>query len=451
MTVGDLRRVSIKFGSGKSLRTAAIAGTAVLALTLSACGSKGGDSNTSAGAGTTGQTTAEQTGGGAAGSGAAGSGAAGSGAAGAGGQSSAGGAAGSGAAGSGVAGSGAAGSGAQGSAAAGGEQTAPSGPVTVPADFKACMVTDTGGIDDKSFNASAWAGLQEVTGGKDSQYVASKSESDYQTNINSLVTGSCSLVFTVGGLMADATMAAAKTHPKQNFVGIDFAGNGSNIKGLEFDSSQAGMLAGYLAAGYSKTGVVATYGGLKIDPVTIYMDGFVEGVQKYNADNGKNVKVLGWDEAKQDGSIAGSFTDQNKGKQLASNFINQQADVLFPVAGGTGLGSAAAAQAAGDTAVIWVDADGYTSAPQYKSVFLATAEKNITGAVKVAIEQAAGGKFDPSNYLGTLANGGVGLSSFHDFEDKVPAELKTQLQTLEQDLASGKVTTNSPAAKKLTK
>lgn len=441
MTVGDLRRVSIKFGSGRSLRTAAIAGTAVLALTLTACGSKGGDSATTAGAGTTGQTT-EQTGGGAA----AGSGAQGS---------TGGGAAGSaapvsGAQGSGAQGSGAQGSGAQGSGAAGGE-TAPSGPVTVPADFKACMVTDTGGIDDKSFNASAWAGLQQVTGGQDSQYVASKSESDYQTNINSLVTGSCSLVFTVGGLMADATMAAAKTHPKQNFVGIDFAGNGSNVKGLEFDSSQAGMLAGYLAAGYSKTGVVATYGGLKIDPVTIYMDGFVEGVQKYNADNGKNVKVLGWDEAKQDGSIAGSFTDQNKGKQLASNFINQQADVLFPVAGGTGLGSAAAAQAAGDTAVIWVDADGYTSAPQYKDVFLATAEKNITGAVKVAIQQAAGGNFDPSNYLGTLANGGVGLSSFHDFEDKVPAELKTQLETLEKDLASGKITTNSPAAKKLTK
>ncbi|MDQ2846851.1 MAG: BMP family ABC transporter substrate-binding protein [Actinomycetota bacterium] len=310
------------------------------------------------------------------------------------------------------------------------------------------MVTDTGGIDDKSFNQSAWAGLSTITGGEKSQYVQSKAESDYPPNISSLVSQKCSLLFTVGGLMADATAAAAKANPKQDFVGIDFPGNGTNVKGLQYNTAQAGMLAGYLAAGYSKTGVVATYGGLKIGPVTIYMDGFAQGIDVYNKDKSKSVKLLGWDPKAQTGSFAGSFTDQNKGKQLANNFLQQNADVIFPVAGGTGLGSAAAAQAAGNASVIWVDSDGVLSAPQYSSVFLATAEKNITGTVKLAVQAASTGKFDATDYVGTLANGGVGLSPYHDFDSKVPADLKAGVAQLKADIISGKVKATSPAQPK---
>ena len=95
----------------------------------------------------------------------------------------------------------------------------------------------------------------------------------------------------------------------------------------------------------TKTGKVATFGGLNIPPVTIYMDGFWEGVQYYNKQKGKNVQVLGWDENKQKaGTFANSFTDQNKGKQISQAFIQQGADIIFPVAGGTGLGAGAAAQ-----------------------------------------------------------------------------------------------------------
>lgn len=301
------------------------------------------------------------------------------------------------------------------------------------------MVTDTGGIDDKSFNAAAWAGMQNVTGGEKSQYVASKAATDYQPNIESLLSQKCSLIVTVGGLMADATTAAAKSKPDQHFAGVDFPGNGKNVRGLEFNTAQAAVLAGYLAAGYSKTGVVATFGGLPIPPVTIFMDGFAQGVSIYNKEKGKNVKVLGWDPATQKGSIAGSFTDQNKGKQLADNFIQQDADVILPVAGGTGLGAAAAAQAAGDTAVIWVDSDGYLTAPQYKSVFLTTVYKNISAAVEVAIKDSASGTFDPTNYVGTLKNEGVGLSPYHDLESKVPADLKAGVDKLKADIIAGTV------------
>ena len=318
------------------------------------------------------------------------------------------------------------------------------------ASFKACMVTDTGGIDDKSFNAAAWAGMQKAqSDGKATvSYVQSKQETDYAPNISSLVTQKCDLIVTVGGLMADATVAAAKTNTSSHFVEVDSAGNGTNLQGLQFNTAQAGFQAGYLAAGYSKTGKVATYGGLKIAPVTVYMDGFQEGVKYYNTQKGKNVQVLGWDEAKQNGVFAASFTDQNKGQQLATNFVAQGADVIFPVAGGTGLGSAAYAKSSGKATIVWVDTDGFVSAPQYAAVFLSTAEKNIAAAVTKSVEDAAGGTFATTDYVGTLTNGGVGLAPFHDLDSKVDATLKTELDTVKADIISGKIKITSPSQPK---
>jgi basic membrane lipoprotein Med (substrate-binding protein (PBP1-ABC) superfamily) len=217
------------------------------------------------------------------------------------------------------------------------------------ANYKACMVTDTGGIDDKSFNAAAWAGMQaaQSDGKAKVSYVQSKTQTDYVPNINALLKQKCQLIIGVGGLMADAINNAAKKNPATHFAIVDSNGNGTNVQGLQINTAQSGFLGGYLAAAYSKSGVVATYGGLNIKPVTVYMDGYWEGVQYYNKQKGKSVKVLGWDETNQKGgTFAGSFTDQGKGQQITQNFINQGADVIFPVAGGTGLGSAAACQSA---------------------------------------------------------------------------------------------------------
>ncbi len=321
---------------------------------------------------------------------------------------------------------------------------------TTASNYKACMVTDTGGIDDKSFNAAAWQGMQKAqSDGKATvSYVQSKQETDYATNISSLLGQNCNLIVTVGGLMADATTAAAKANTSQHFVEVDSSGNGTNLEGLQFNTAQAGFLAGYLAAGYSKTGKVATYGGLKIPPVTVYMDGFQEGVNYYNQQKGKSVQVLGWDEKAQNGSFAASFTDQNKGQQLATNFVNQGADVIFPVAGGTGLGSAAYAKSSGKATVIWVDTDGFVSAPQYGSVFLSTAEKNIADAVTKAVEDASAGTYATTDYIGTLANDGVALAPFHDFDSKVDSSLKSELDQVKADIISGKITISSPSQPK---
>jgi basic membrane protein A len=317
------------------------------------------------------------------------------------------------------------------------------------ANFKSCMVTDTGGIDDKSFNASAWAGMQ--ASGTDASYVQSKTEADYTTNLNNLLAKKCDLIVTVGGLMGQATKNAASANPNQHFAEVDNPGNGKNWQGLQYNSAQGGFLGGYLAAGYSKTGKVATYGGLAIPPVTIYMDGFWEGVQYYNQQKHKNVQVLGWDEKTQKGSIVGganAFTDQTKGQQLATNFVQQGADVIFPVAGGTGIGSAAYAQSSKKAVVIWVDTDGCESAAQYCGVFLSTVFKDVKGSVQKAVQDDAAGKFSSTDYIGTLANNGTGLSPFHQFDSKVDSTLKSELDQIKQKIISGAITITSKAQPK---
>jgi basic membrane protein A len=316
--------------------------------------------------------------------------------------------------------------------------------------FKACMVLDTGGIDDHSFNQSSYAGM---TAAKQENpkiaisYAPSNSQNDYTPNLNAAVNKGCDTTVAVGGLMAGAVKTVAAKNPKDHFAEVDAPSSGPNVYGIQFNTAQGAFLGGYLAAGMTKTGTVATFGGLNIPPVTIYMDGFWEGVQYYNKQKGKSVKVLGWDETNQKGgTFAQSFTDQNQGKQISQTFIQQGADIIFPVAGGTGLGAGAAAQASnGKADVIWVDTDGCVSAAQYCQYFITSVTKNLSDSVKQYVTKAASGTFPTGSYIGTLANNGTGLAPFHDFASKVPSALQDELKTVSQDITNGTIKITSPS------
>jgi basic membrane protein A len=170
--------------------------------------------------------------------------------------------------------------------------------------FNACMVLDTGGVDDHSFNQSSYAGMQAAKEENPDiaiSYVPSNSQNDYVPNLNAAVAKGCDTTIAVGGLMADALKSVAAANPDAQFAEVDAPSTGENVYGLQFDTAQGAFLGGYLAAGMTKTGTVATFGGLNIPPVTIYMDGFWEGVQHYNEQKGTSVKVLGWDETDQKG------------------------------------------------------------------------------------------------------------------------------------------------------
>jgi basic membrane protein A len=319
--------------------------------------------------------------------------------------------------------------------------------------FSACMVTDVGGIDDKSFNTSAWKGLQEAKKENDNidiKNVQSKAEADYEVNLTGFVNQKCDFILAVGGLMSDATKKAAEANKNQQFAIVDANPGVDNIYPMQFDTAQAAFQAGYLAAGMSKTGKVGTYGGLPIPPVTIFMDGFADGVAHYNKAKGKNVQVLGWDKATQKGTFAESFIDQAKGKALSDAFVAQGADVIMPVAGGTGLGSAAAAQASnGQYVIIWVDVDGCKSAQQYCNTFLTTVVKNMPDAVKdAALKSADASGLITGGTIGTLANNGVSIAPYNEFDSKIDAGLKAEVEKLKQDIIAGTVKVESPASPK---
>jgi basic membrane protein A len=326
------------------------------------------------------------------------------------------------------------------------------------AKFLGCMVTDTGGINDRSFNASSWAGMQAAPPPNSSikvTYLQSKQPSDYVSNINTFLGDKCNIIVTVGFLMASATEAAAKANPSQKFAIVDCSyasecltgTKESNIDQLVFNTVQDGFLGGYLAAGLTKTGKVATFGGEDFGTVTIYMDGFWDGVQYYNSKHGTKVQVLGWNEQTQKGSFTGDFTNLTKGQTLTQTFITEGADIIFPVAGAVGQGSATAVKDADNAAgsqkvnMFWVDTDGCVSAPTYCKYFITSVTKGIVPAVKTAVLSAAGGTFAGGTYIGTLANGGAVLSPFHDFASTIPAALQAELKQVQAGVESGSIQT----------
>jgi basic membrane protein A len=318
-------------------------------------------------------------------------------------------------------------------------------------NFLACMVTDVGGINDKSFNQSAWEGMQEAAAANSNVTIRNiqsiPPNTDYVRNISTFIGEKCGIIVTVGFAMGDATKSAAGAHASQDFAIVDNAYSPiiPNVDALVFNTVQDGFLGGYLAAGMSKTGKVATFGGQEFPTVTIYMDGFWDGVQYYNSKHGTHVQVLGWNEQTQKGTFSGDFTNETKGQTITATFISEGADIIFPVAGNVGLGAAKAVQQAdaqgGKVNMLWVDTDGCISAAQYCQYFISSVTKGIQSAVKAAVLSSASGSFKGGNYIGNLANGGVGLSPFHDFASKVPASLQSELATISTGIQNGSIPT----------
>ncbi len=319
------------------------------------------------------------------------------------------------------------------------------GSVTAASAFTACQVTDTGGIDDAGFNQTAWKGVQDAMAahGIEGRFLESTAESDYEANLNSLLGGACDVIVTVGFLMGDATAAAAGANPDQKFSIVDFAYDPTipNVLGQVYATDQAAFLAGYLAAGMSKTGVLGTFGGINIPPVTVLMDGFVAGANYYNAQKGTEVTVLGWNPETSEGLFTGNFDSLDDGRAFAQNLYDEGADIVMPVAGPVGLGSAALADELGTDAlkIIGVDADQALTDSEKAHVYLTSVLKRMDSTVQAVIEAVKDDTFEGGLIVGTLENEGVGLAPFHSFDDAVPAELKAELEAIKAGIIDGSI------------
>ncbi|MGH9261077.1 MAG: BMP family lipoprotein, partial [Acidimicrobiales bacterium] len=318
-------------------------------------------------------------------------------------------------------------------------------------DFTGCQVTDTGGVDDKSFNQTAFAGLEEAADelGFEPDFLESQSEADFAPNIQAFLDQGCDLIVTVGFLLGDATADAAEANPDQLFAIVDNDlfdteaeedRNFDNVAELVFSTDQAAFLAGYVAAATTQTGTVGTYGGINLPTVNIFMKGFELGIDQYNTDNGTNVQLIGWSNEQNDGLFTGDFEDESKGRANTETLIDQGADVIMPVAGPVGLGSIAAIEARGsDTKLIWVDTDGCESVSESCDLFLTSVMKNMDVAVRDVTLAAADDTFEGGTNEGTLENDGVGIAPFHTFESKISATLQAELDEVKTGIIDGSI------------
>jgi basic membrane protein A len=323
-----------------------------------------------------------------------------------------------------------------------------------------CYISDTGGVDDKSFNQKIHTGFLQAEEELGIQYsfVESASAADYEPNLLAAVNKDCNLIAPAGFNFGPATVASAEANPDQlyaifDYDMFDFSTDPAtditldNVRELTYQTDQAAFLAGYVAAGMTESGTVATYGGVLFPTVTIFMNGFTAGVRAYNQDNGTSVKVLGWNPEKQEGTQistdpAVGFDNAAEGRRVAEDFIAEGADIILPVAGPTGLGTVAAAEDAGGVSVIWVDDDGCVTAPESCSLFLTSVLKNMDVSAFETTKAVIDGTFTGGIYLGTLENNGVGLAPYHEFESSVPQDLKDKIEELKQGIIDGTVSVN---------
>jgi putative multiple sugar transport system substrate-binding protein len=311
-----------------------------------------------------------------------------------------------------------------------------------------CLVTDLAGVDDRSFNASAWKGVNDAV---DAGYAApdpilleSDSEEDYQPNMDACLGQGATHIVSVGFQLGTATQTNAEANPDVKFTIVDVAYDPDipNVRELIYQTDEAAFAAGYLAAGMTQTGIIGTYGGLNIPTVSIFMDGMTRGVQYYNEQKGTDVQVIGWDTELQDGQFTGSFSDMGIARTTCEGILDEGADIMLPVGGAINLPCGDAIIARGiDGALIGVDADAVEAMPDtYADLWLTTILKGIDIQVMRSIMEDAQGTWTPGGAVGNAANEAVGLAPYHSWEDAVPDDLKAEVAALLEAIAAGEVT-----------
>ena len=292
------------------------------------------------------------------------------------------------------------------------------------------LVTDVGQVDDKSFNQSAWEGVQRAADemGAAVDYIETTAAKDYATNIGLFAENGCDVIVTVGFALGEATAIAAAEYPDVDFIGVDqFQGAPvDGVAGLIFPEDQAGFLAGALAASMSKSGIIAEVLGTDlVPPVVAFGEGYVNGAKYVNPD----IEVI---KTYHPGGIDTAFTDPEWGATTARQALENGADVVFGAGGKTGNGALIEVAGEEGALCIGVDSDQWFTVPEAHPCLITSSMKMITDGVFDLIAQSAAGSMPSGNY-----GGAVGLAPFHDFDSMVSDDIKSMLVTLKADLESG--------------
>ena len=324
---------------------------------------------------------------------------------------------------------------------------APVAPAAAPAEGEAAapeaatikvgLVTDVGRVNDRSFNQSAWEGVEQAAAALGLaegviKYIETQDAKDYADNIQQFIDAGFDVIVTVGFAISDATIEAAKANPDIHFVGIDqFQAEAlPNLTGLVFKEDHAGYLAGVLAASLTKTGTIAAVLGTDlVPPVVAFKEGYEAGARSVNAD----INLIS---TYHPGELSQAFTDPEWGAATAKQAIDQGADVVFGAGGMTGNGALQEVATHEGLFCIGVDTDQWETLPAAHPCLVSSATKPITSSLVEVLEQAAAGEAPGGNYFG-----GGALAPFHDFEDTVPQEIKDLLAATSAGLADGSIST----------
>lgn len=292
------------------------------------------------------------------------------------------------------------------------------------------MVTDFGGVNDKSFNQSAYEGLQKADkdGVAKFDYIESHKEADFVPNLESALDSESDLILTVGYALFPATDEAAEENPEQNYVIIDNANENDreNLLGVSFADHENSFLAGYIAGMQSETNNVGFVGGIKGVIIDRFEYGFRAGVEQASREKGEPIKVQV--------QYANSFNDQAAGKNIADRMYQEGADVIFHAAGGVGIGVIESAKE-NDKWVIGVDRDQQDEAPDN---MLVSTVKGVGDAVRQIIDEYDEGNFEGGDKTFTLADGDAVTIAYAD-NGIVSQEIKDKVEDIKQDIIDGKI------------
>ncbi len=332
--------------------------------------------------------------------------------------------------------------------------------------MKVGLVTDTGGVNDKAFNQLAWEGVQKAARdlGFQAKFLESRQPSDYEKNIDTLATKGDNVIITVGSLMGDATALKAKQYPNIRFAIIDNAytptagslvcadtvqdcyadGGLTNVTSLTFAEDQVGFLAGVLAGGMSKSGFVCSVSSLRTPASGRYMTSFFEGAS-WQA--GRKMRFMNnYINIQTTNKDIPSVTDSTQGKETALRLIGKGCDVVFAI-GGNPVNGALLAARENNLPAIGADVDQYNTNPEVQSALISSTRKNVDVAVYNYLKTVADGSVKAGISTGTLQNGGVGLAPFHDWDSKIPADLKAQIQKASDGIQDGSIKIDLPSRK----
>lgn len=299
------------------------------------------------------------------------------------------------------------------------------------------LVTDVGEIDDKSFNQSAWEGVQQAEEELSAtiNYVETQDAKDYMDNIGLFANDNYDVIVTVGFALGEATIEAAGIYPNIKFIGVDqFQAEAvDNVAGLIFEEDKSGFLAGVLAGMLTESNTVAAVLGTDlVPPVVAFKEGYESGVAWVNPD----ATVIS---TYHPGGMDTAFTDPEWGATTAAQAIEQGADVVFGAGGKTGNGALIETAGYEGTYCIGVDSDQWETVPEAHDCLVSSAMKLITPSVFDLIKMAKEGSFPAGNYVGA-----VGLAPFHDFEDAISQDIKDKIAEARQGLDAGEIDTGYP-------